>query len=93
MLDGSVGKPAGLDTHLLEYRELFGRLESVQVVYVSTDEGKFAKAERIFRRLCGKLEAESARVPSDPDFSHLLELPRSRSPRKAGDRLFRQTAA
>lgn len=71
-VDGNVRKPAGLDTHLLQYRELFGRLESVQVVYVSTDQGTFAKAERIFRRLCGKLAAESARALADPDVTRLL---------------------
>ena len=72
-VDGDVGKPAGLFTHLLEYRELFGRLEPLQVVYVSTDEGTFARAEHIFRRLCGKLAA-SARVVADPFLGRLLVL-------------------
>ena len=71
-VDGNLGKPAGFDTHLLEYISLFGRLESVQVVYVSTDQRTFAKAERIFRRLCETLAAKSARVPSDPDLGRLL---------------------
>ena len=71
-VDGNLGKPAGFDTHLLEYRELFARMESVQMVYVSTDRWTFAKAERIFRRLCGTLAAKSARGPSDPDLDRLL---------------------
>ena len=77
-VDGNLGKPAGFDTHLLEYRELFGRLESVQVVYVSTDQRTFTKAERIFRHLCGTLAAKSARVPSDPDLDRLRGRVRAR---------------
>lgn len=71
-VDGNLGKPAGFGTHLLEYREIFARLESVKMVYVSTDRWTFGKAERIFRHLCGTLAAKSARGPSDPDLDRLL---------------------
>jgi hypothetical protein len=41
-------------------------------MYVSTDQRRFAKAERIFRRLCGTLPAKYAMVPSDPDLDRSL---------------------
>lgn len=63
-VDGNLSKPAGFDIHLLEYRDLFARVESVQSVCVDRLKD-VAKAERIFRRLCGTLAAKSARVPSD----------------------------
>jgi hypothetical protein len=52
-IDGEVRKPSGFDTYLLQYRDLFARLGSFRVVYVAADESMFAKAERIFSRLCG----------------------------------------
>ena len=93
-VDGNLGKPAGFDTHLLEYRELFARLESVQMVYVSTDRWTFAKAEHIFRRFCGTLAAKSARGPSGPDLDRLLGHFRARVLlERAEDRVFRQRGA
>ena len=38
---------------LLQYRELFRRLEDFGLIYVAADERMFPKAERIFRRSCG----------------------------------------
>src|SRR5216683_2264338 len=36
-VDGSTGKPSGFDTYLLQYRELFSRLDRFAVIYVAAD--------------------------------------------------------
>jgi hypothetical protein len=69
-VDGSMGKPSGFDTYLLQYRELFSRLQGFQVIYVAADERMFAKAEGIFRRLFGN-GVETVRVARDPDIERL----------------------
>ncbi len=42
------------------------------MVYVSTDEGTSAKAERIFSAPLWQAGSKSARTPSDPDLGRLL---------------------
>ena len=49
-VDGSIGKPSGFDTYLLQYKDLFSRLDRFGIIYRSGDERMFPKAERIFRR-------------------------------------------
>jgi hypothetical protein len=38
-----MGKPSGFDTYLLQYRELFSRLQGFQVIYVAADERMFCE--------------------------------------------------
>jgi hypothetical protein len=88
-VDGNLGKPAGFDTHLLEDRELFARLESVQMVYVSTTKGRSRRRNASFgaSRDAGSKICEGA--VGSRSGSLTRALPRSRSPRRAGDRVFR----
>ena len=65
-----MGKLSGFDTYLLQYRELFSRLQGFQVIYVAADERMFAKAEGIFRRLFGN-GVETVRVARDPAIERL----------------------
>ena len=69
-VDGSMGKPSGFDTYLLQYRDLFSRLEGVRVIYVAADERMFAKAGRIFRRFC-RNGSEGMRAVVDADIERL----------------------
>jgi hypothetical protein len=71
-VDGSTGKPSGFDTFLLQYRELFSRLDRFAVIYVAADERMFAKAERIFKRSCGN-GVEAVSVAKHPDIERLRE--------------------
>ena len=76
-VDGSIGKPSGFDTYLLQYRDLFSRLERFGIIYVAADERMFPKAERIFRRLCGN-GVRGGVLPGDPDIERLREHFRAR---------------
>jgi len=71
-VDGSTGKPSGFDTYLLQYRELFSRLDRFVVIYVAADERMFAKAERIFKR-SWKDGVEAVSVAKYPDIERLRE--------------------
>jgi len=51
-IDGSISKPSGFDTHLIQYGDLIAQLSS-RVIYVASDQQMFAKARRIFCRLLG----------------------------------------
>ena len=51
-VDGAIGKPSGFDTYLLQYKDLFIRLDRFGIIYTAGDERMFPKAERIFRRMC-----------------------------------------
>jgi hypothetical protein len=72
-IDGEVRKPSGFDTYLLQYRDLFARLDSFRAVYVAGDQSMFPKAERIFSRLCGGSGSGSNGVPVDPEVRRLLD--------------------
>jgi hypothetical protein len=72
-IDGEVRKPSGFDTYLLQYRDLFARLDSFRVVYVAADESMFPKAERIFSRLCGGSGRGGNGIPLDPEVRRLLD--------------------
>jgi hypothetical protein len=52
-IDGSVSKPSGFDTYLIQYGDLIAQLRSSRVIYVASDQQMFAKASRIFSRLLG----------------------------------------
>ena len=52
-IDGSVSKPSGFDTYLLQYGDLIAQLPSSRVIYVASDQRIFAKAARIFSQLLG----------------------------------------
>ena len=71
-VDGSTGKRSGFDTYLLQYRELFSRLDRFAVIYVAADERMFAKAERIFKRSWGN-GVEAVSVAKHPDIERLRE--------------------
>ena len=71
-VEGGAGKPSGFDTYLLQWRELFSRLDRFRIVYVSANERMFPKAGRIFRRSCGN-GVEAVRVARDPDIERLRE--------------------
>ncbi len=77
-IDGSMGKPSGFDTYLLQYRELWAQLTSFRVVYVASDPRMFHKAERMASRLCGHSGNGSDTAPVDPDLVRLLEHFRAR---------------
>jgi hypothetical protein len=66
-------KAISFDTYLLQNRDLFARLDSFRVVYVTADQSMFPKAESIFSRLCvgGRQRTER-------------HAPRSGSPATAG---------
>ncbi len=66
-IDGEVRKPSGFDTYLLQYRDLFARLDSFRVVYVTADQSMFLKAESIFSRLCGGAGRGPNGMPLDPE--------------------------
>ena len=55
--------------HLLaaQYRDLFARLDSFRVVYVTADQSMFPKAESIFSRLCGGSGRGPNGMPLDPE--------------------------
>jgi hypothetical protein len=76
-VDGNLGKPSGFDTYLLQYRELFRRVDGFWVVYVAADERMFPKAERIFGRVCAN-GAEAVHVARDPDIERLCDHFRAR---------------
>jgi hypothetical protein len=71
-IDGSIRKPSGFDTYVMQYRELWARLHSVEVIYVSADRRMFSKAQRIVSRLT-LASGMGLGVPTDPDRRHLLE--------------------
>ena len=71
-VDGSTGKPLGFDIYLLQYRELFSRLDRFEVIYVAADERMFAKAEQIFKRLCGN-GVEAVSIAKHPEIERLRE--------------------
>ena len=52
-IDGSISKPSGFDTYLIQYGDLIAQLRSSRVLYVASDQQMFAKARRIFSRLLG----------------------------------------
>ena len=75
-VDGSIGKPSGFDTYLLQYKYLFRRLDRFEIIYMAGDERMFPKAERIFGRVCGNgAQAVSVR---DRDIVRLREHFRAR---------------
>jgi hypothetical protein len=76
-VDGSTGKPSGFDTYLLQYKDLFGRLDGFGIIYMAGDERMFPKAERIFGRVCGN-GAQTIPVPRDRDIVRLREHFRAR---------------
>lgn len=76
-VDGTTGKPLGLDTYLLQYRDLFSRLDGFKIIFVAADERRFPKVERIFRRLCGST-GDALCVARDPDIERLHEHFRTR---------------
>jgi len=76
-VDGGTGKPSGFDTYLLQYRELFSRLDRFGIIHVAADKRMFPKAERIFRRLSGN-GVEAVGVAKDPDIERLREHFRAR---------------
>lgn len=49
-VDGARAKPAGFETYLKHYQDLFSILSSFEVVYVASDQQMFVKAERMFAR-------------------------------------------
>ena len=57
-------KAISFDTYLLQYRDLFARLDSFRVVYVTADQSMFPKAESIFSRLCGGPAEDRTACPS-----------------------------
>ncbi len=61
--------------HLLaaQYRDLFARLDSFRVVYVTGDQSMFPKAESIFSRLCGGSGRGPNGMPLDPEVRRLLD--------------------
>lgn len=67
-VDGGTGKPSGFDTYLLQ----FSRLDRFGIICVAADERRFAKAERIFRRLSGN-GVEAVRVARGTDIGRLRE--------------------
>ena len=71
-VEGGTGKPSGFDTYLLQWRELFSRLDRFRIIYVAANERMFPKAGRIFRRSCGN-GVEAVRVARDPDIERLRE--------------------
>ena len=72
-IDGEVRKPSGFDTYLLQCRDLFARLDSFRVVYVTADQSMFLKAESIFSRLCGGAGKGPNGMPLDPEVRRLLD--------------------
>jgi hypothetical protein len=56
-------KAISFDTYLLQYRDLFARLDSFRVVYVTADQSMFPKAESIFSRLCGGRQSTERHAP------------------------------
>ena len=56
----------------VQYRALFSRLERFGIIYVAENERMFAKAERIFTRLCGN-GVEAVRVARGTDIGRLRE--------------------
>ena len=76
-VDGSIGKPSGFGTYLLQYQDLFSRLERFGIIYVAGDEQMLPKAERIFGRVCGN-GARAVSVPRDRDIERLREHFRAR---------------
>jgi hypothetical protein len=76
-VDASVGKPSGFDTYLLQYKDLFSRLDRFGVIYMAGDERIFPKAQRIFDRVCGN-GTQAVSVPRDRDFERLREHFRAR---------------
>jgi hypothetical protein len=58
---------------LLQYRDLFARLELFRVVYVAAEQSIFPKAERIFSRLCGASGRGPNGIPLDPEVRRLLD--------------------
>ena len=73
------------------YRDLFARLDSFRVVYVTADQSMFPKAESIFSRLCGGSGRGPNGMPLDPEVRRLLDhVSRSRSVRTTADGLVRQ---
>ena len=76
-VDGSIGKPSGFDTYLLQYKDLFSRLDRFGIIYIAGDERMFPKAERIFGRVCGN-GAQAVSVPGDRDIERLREHFRAR---------------
>ena len=84
-------KAISFDTYLLQYRDLFARLDSFRVVYVTADQSMFPKAESIFSRLCGRAGRGPNGMPLDPEVRRLLDhVSRSRSVRTTADGLVRQ---
>ena len=79
-VDGNLSKPAGFDTHLLEYRDLFARVESVQSVCV--DRLKDVREGRT--HLSTPLRDASSKICEGDVGSGALTraLSRSRSPEK-----------
>jgi len=45
-VDGSIGKPSEFDTYLLQYKDLFSRLDRFGIIYIAGEERMFPKAER-----------------------------------------------
>lgn len=52
-VDGSLAKPSGFDTYLLQYGDLIAQLPLSRVIYIASDQRMFGQAARIFRRLLG----------------------------------------
>jgi hypothetical protein len=77
-VDGSLGKPSGFDTYLLQYEDLFSRLDGFGIIYMAADERMFPKAGRIFGRMCGK-GAEALSIPRDREIERLRAHFRARA--------------
>jgi hypothetical protein len=76
-VDGSVGKASGFYTYLLQYKDLFARLDNFGIIYMAADERMFPKAERIFARVSGN-GTEAVTVPRNRDIERLREHFRAR---------------
>lgn len=72
-IDGSLSKPSGFDTYLLQYGDLVAQLSSSRVIYVASDQRMFAKAARIFSRLLGASSFGFRPGPGKVEVRRLLE--------------------
>jgi hypothetical protein len=64
-VDGSLAKPSGFGTYLLQYGDLIAQLPLSRVIYVASDQRMFGQAARIFRRLLGVFGVGFSRARED----------------------------